>query len=75
MSLTVCSENHTEIVYEDHERGCYISCPLCAAKKEIEEHEKTNSELKDDIETKIEKIVELQEEITDLNDKIKHQEE
>jgi peptidoglycan hydrolase CwlO-like protein len=52
-----------------------VPCPLCAAKKEIDEHEKTNSELKADIETKIEKIEELREDIRVLNDQIESKEE
>jgi transcription initiation factor IIE alpha subunit len=43
------------------------TCPLCAAKVEIAEHEKENSELKDTISTREETIEELREEIAGLN--------
>jgi hypothetical protein len=42
------------------------TCPLCAAKEEVDEHEKANSALVEDANKKIETIEELRIEIANL---------
>ena len=43
------------------------TCPLCAAKEEIEEHEKSNSELTEQLSTKEAEIDNLKEELATVH--------
>ena len=60
--MDLCSDGHDEIVYTC--KGVFggYDCPLCAAKKEIDEWEKEGSE-------RDEKISELEYRIKELEDK------
>ena len=59
--MRVCEEHGDPVVVYNK------SCPLCEALKEIEEHEKSNSELTEELNTKKEEIENLKEEIAELN--------
>lgn len=60
--MYLCDDGHREICYESVRQSS--DCPLCAARKEIDEHERDNEELR-------EKIESLKDEIVDLKDELK----
>lgn len=66
--MRVCEEHGDPVVVYNK------SCPLCEALKEIEAHERDNSELTEKLKTKEKEIEELQEELANIKEQIKSQE-
>ena len=67
--MNTCEHGDAVVVYL---KG---TCPLCAAKEEIDEHEKANSALVEDANRKLETIEELRSEIYDLKEQLISKEE